>query len=94
MCAGRLAQASGTLTAELVQQEVKRALDWLQGKHESRRYAAVLVLKELAVNSPTRFYVHVSSFFDLVWYLASRVRCVSCRVMCVMWCVSCCANTC
>jgi FKBP12-rapamycin complex-associated protein len=85
-----LAQASGTLTAELVQQEVKRALDWLQGKHESRRYAAVLVLKELAINSPTRFYVHVSSFFDLVWYPAScRVSCVVCRVSCVSCRVSC-----
>ncbi len=65
---GRLAQASGTLTAVFVEFEVKRALEWLQdSRHESRRYAAVLVLKELAENAPTLFYVHVSSFFDLVW---------------------------
>jgi len=72
-CAGRLAQASGTLTAVFVVEfEVKRALEWLQDvKHESRRYAAVLVLKELAENAPTLFYVHVSSFFDLVWYCLS-----------------------
>jgi FKBP12-rapamycin complex-associated protein len=64
-----LAQASGTLTAVFVVEfEVKRALEWLQdAKHESRRYAAVLVLKELAENAPTLFYVHVASFFDLVW---------------------------
>jgi FKBP12-rapamycin complex-associated protein len=67
---GRLAQASGTLTAVFVVEfEVKRALEWLQdARHESRRYAAVLVLKELAENAPTLFYVHVASFFDLVWY--------------------------
>jgi FKBP12-rapamycin complex-associated protein len=66
-----LAQASGTLTAVFVVEfEVKRALEWLQdATHQSRRYAAVLVLKELAENAPTLFYVHVSSFFDLVWYL-------------------------
>jgi len=63
-----MAQASGTLTAVFVELEVKKALEWLQdAKHESRRHAAVLVLKELAENAPTLFYVHVSSFFDLVW---------------------------
>lgn len=35
--------------------------------YEPRRQAAVLVLKELAVNSPTLFYVHVSSFVELIW---------------------------
>ncbi|KNC98625.1 uncharacterized protein SPPG_06307 [Spizellomyces punctatus DAOM BR117] len=47
---GRLALSGGTLTAEFVEFEVKRALEWLQGdRHEARRYAAVLVLRELAV---------------------------------------------
>jgi len=65
---GRLAQASGTLTAVFVEFEVKRALEWaVDTRHESRRYAAVLVLKELAQNAPTLFYVHVASFFKLVW---------------------------
>ena len=27
----------------------------------------MLVLKELAYNSPTLFYVHVSTFVDIVW---------------------------
>jgi FKBP12-rapamycin complex-associated protein len=66
LLAGRLAQASGTLTAVFVESEVKRALEWLQDA-PTRRYAAVLVLKELAENAPTLFYVHVASFFDLVW---------------------------
>ena len=66
--AGRLAQASGTVTAVVVEFELKRALEWLQeDKHELRRYTAILVLKELAENAPTLFYVHVASFFDLVW---------------------------
>jgi hypothetical protein len=82
----------------VVEFEVKRALEWLQdATHQSRRYAAVLVLKELAENAPTLFYVHVSSFFDLVWYychplhacrlvLCAVVACVCVRCVCVCVC--------
>lgn len=57
------------MIAECVEFEVKRSLEWLQERerYEPRRHAAVLVLKELAQNSPTLFYVHVSSFVDLIW---------------------------
>ncbi|KAJ3030013.1 UNVERIFIED_CONTAM: phosphatidylinositol kinase- protein kinase tor1, partial [Siphonaria sp. JEL0065] len=65
---GRLAQPGGTLTAEFVEFEVKRALEWLQGeRNESRRYAAVLVLKELALSSPTLIFSYVPQILDLVW---------------------------
>eukprot|EP01132_Coremiostelium_polycephalum_P002833 gene2833-3519_t len=67
---GRLVRTSstGTLTAECVEFEVTRALEWLSGdRYETRRHAAVLVLKELALNSPTLFYVHVNSFIDSIW---------------------------
>ncbi|KAJ3067743.1 phosphatidylinositol kinase- protein kinase tor1 [Podochytrium sp. JEL0797] len=65
---GRLAQPGGTLTAEFVEFEVKRALEWLQGdRNESRRYAAVLVLKELALSSPTLIFAYVPQILDLVW---------------------------
>ncbi|KAI8620292.1 armadillo-type protein [Chytriomyces sp. MP71] len=65
---GRLAQPGGTLTAEFVEFEVKRALEWLQGeRNESRRYAAVLVLKELALSSPTLIFSYVPQILELVW---------------------------
>lgn len=35
--------------------------------YEPRRHASVLVLKELAQNSPTLFYVHVSAFVEFIW---------------------------
>ncbi len=35
------------------------------------RYAAVLVLKELAINAPTLFNVHVASFVECVWVALS-----------------------
>ncbi|KTW30812.1 hypothetical protein T552_00524 [Pneumocystis carinii B80] len=65
---GRLAVPGGTLTSEFVEFEVKRAMEWLQGdRNENRRLAAVLVLKELALNSPTLIYSYVSQIFDLIW---------------------------
>ncbi|KAJ8330853.1 phosphatidylinositol kinase- protein kinase tor1 [Batrachochytrium dendrobatidis] len=65
---GHLAQVTGTLATEFVEFEVKRALEWLQGdRHEAKRYAAVLVLKELALNAPTLLYVFIPQIIDLVW---------------------------
>ena len=62
---GHLARCGGALTNDLVEFEVKRALEWLQSrKHETRRLAAVLVLKELAVNAPVLFFTHVAQFFE------------------------------
>jgi FKBP12-rapamycin complex-associated protein len=37
------------------------------GGGEARRYAAVLVLRELAEHAPEVFNVHISSFIDAVW---------------------------
>ncbi|CAM9236848.1 unnamed protein product, partial [Lampetra fluviatilis] len=65
---GRLSTAGGTFTAEYVEFEVKRALEWLTGdRSEGRRHAAVLVLRELAVNAPTFFFQQVQPFFDVIF---------------------------
>ena len=65
---GRLAKASGNLTNDSLEFEITRALDRLKGeRHELRRYAAVLLLKELAVNAPSLFNMHVKDFFTLIW---------------------------
>ncbi|KAJ3394189.1 phosphatidylinositol kinase- protein kinase tor1 [Entophlyctis sp. JEL0112] len=65
---GRLALPGGTLAAEFVEFEVKRAMEWLQGeRNESRRYAAALVLKELAVSSPTLVFSYVPQILELIW---------------------------
>lgn len=42
---GRLALASGTFTAEYVEDLVKRSFEWLQGdRNEGRRHAAVSLI--------------------------------------------------
>ena len=65
---GRLAVPGGALTAELVESEVQSALEALQSeRQESRRYAAVLCIYELAKNSPTLLYAFVPEIFESIW---------------------------
>ena len=65
---GHLAVPGGALTAELVESEVKSALEWLQSdRQESRRFAAALIIRELAKNSPTLLYAFVPQIFDCIW---------------------------
>ncbi|KAI9757288.1 MAG: hypothetical protein M4579_003499 [Chaenotheca gracillima] len=65
---GKLAVPGGALTAELVESEVKSALEWLQSdRQENRRFAAVLTLRELALHSPTLLYSFVPQILELIW---------------------------
>ncbi len=47
--------------------QVRRAIDWLGDKGEARRYAAALILRELAESAPAVFNVHVRAFIDAIW---------------------------
>ncbi|XP_066259712.1 serine/threonine-protein kinase mTor [Euwallacea similis] len=63
-----LALASGSKASEYVEFEVKTALEWLSGDRlESKRHAAVLVLKEFATALPTYFFQQISQFFDSIF---------------------------
>ncbi|KAI8028412.1 Serine/threonine-protein kinase TOR [Camellia lanceoleosa] len=65
---GHLARAGGAMTADEVEWQVKNALGWLHGERiEYRRFAAVLILKEMAENASTVFNVHVPEFVDAIW---------------------------
>ncbi|XP_060595349.1 serine/threonine-protein kinase mTOR-like [Ruditapes philippinarum] len=65
---GILALSSGTYAAEYVEFEVKRALEWLTGdRNEGKRLAAVLCVKELAVNTPTFFFQQIQQFLDCIF---------------------------
>ncbi|KAK1259623.1 Serine/threonine-protein kinase TOR [Acorus gramineus] len=87
---GHLARAGGAMTADEVERQVKNALDWLRGERvEYRRFAAVLILKEMAENASTVFNVHVPEFVDLIWValrdptLAVRERAVEALRACL-----------
>ncbi|KAJ4809422.1 Serine/threonine-protein kinase [Rhynchospora pubera] len=66
---GHLARAGGAMTADQVERQIKNALDWLKAPErvEYRRFAAVLILKEMAENASTVFNVHVPEFVDAIW---------------------------
>ncbi|KAG0469712.1 hypothetical protein HPP92_016412 [Vanilla planifolia] len=65
---GHLARAGGAMTADEVECHIKNALGWLHGERiEYRRFAAVLILKEMAENASTVFNVHVPEFVDAIW---------------------------
>lgn len=65
---GHLAKPGGALTAELVESEIQSALEWLQSeRQENRRFAAVLIIRELARGSPTLLYGFVPQVLELVW---------------------------
>jgi len=65
---GQLAAPGGTLTSELVESEMKQALEWLQiDRQENRRFASVLLLRELARSSPTLIYGFIPQILELIW---------------------------
>jgi FKBP12-rapamycin complex-associated protein len=65
---GKMCRPGGSLVSELVEAEVKTALEWLQSDRvEERRYSAVLVLRELSRNAPTLMYTFVGLIFDQIW---------------------------
>uniref|UniRef100_A0A0E0HBB8 Serine/threonine-protein kinase TOR n=1 Tax=Oryza nivara TaxID=4536 RepID=A0A0E0HBB8_ORYNI len=65
---GHLAKAGGAMTADEVERQIKTALGWLGGDRvEYRRFASVLILKEMAENASTVFNVHVPEFVDAIW---------------------------
>lgn len=50
--------------------QVREALPWLNSRlepSEYRRYAAVLVCREMASEAPAVFNVHVKAFLDGIW---------------------------
>lgn len=60
---GQIAEIGGSAFGErFMDFEVPAAIDLV--KQESPRYAGVLILKELARNSPTYFHSHISMVFE------------------------------
>eukprot|EP00882_Tetradesmus_deserticola_P018605 GHRQ01019983.1.p1 GENE.GHRQ01019983.1~~GHRQ01019983.1.p1 ORF type:complete len:439 (+),score=205.09 GHRQ01019983.1:451-1767(+) len=67
---GHLVRHSGQSMSDIVERQVREALPWLNSRiepSEFRRYAAVLVCRELASEAPAVFNVHVKAFLDGIW---------------------------
>ncbi len=65
---GSIAEIGGAAFGEhFMDYEVQTAIELLQAdKQEPGRYAGVLILKELARNSPTYFHSHIGLVFDKI----------------------------
>lgn len=70
---GKVAAAipTGARTADFVDFEIKRALEWLlQGERvEARRYAAALVIAELASSAPSLIFPYLPQILDAIWII-------------------------
>ncbi|KAG0356937.1 phosphatidylinositol kinase- protein kinase tor1 [Podila minutissima] len=65
---GKLAQQGGTYTADLVEFEIKRAIEWLAGdQQEARKHASVLILGELARHASVIVYPYFNSILENIW---------------------------
>eukprot|EP01104_Vermistella_antarctica_P000464 TRINITY_DN1061_c7_g1_i1.p1 TRINITY_DN1061_c7_g1~~TRINITY_DN1061_c7_g1_i1.p1 ORF type:complete len:2466 (-),score=573.86 TRINITY_DN1061_c7_g1_i1:99-7496(-) len=64
-----VSSGEGTLTAECAEREILRAFEMLNTSPgtEVRKHTAMLVLREVATNAPTLFYVHVEPLFNDIW---------------------------
>ena len=69
------------MSAEIVDSEIRETFGWLKDNtDEYKKQAAVLVLRSLAINAPSQFYVHVFDFFRTIWsaLIASKVETREC----------------
>lgn len=66
---GNLATGPASVTSFFVERETEKALEWLSAKstHEMKRFAAVLMLKEFALNAPTLFNIRSDHFFANIY---------------------------
>lgn len=65
---GKLAMPGISTTADFVEFEVKRSLEWLiTEKIESKRHAAILIISSLAENSPALLYQYIKQIFNNIW---------------------------
>lgn len=66
---GKVARELSAETADnYVEAEVNRSLESLSAhKNEGKKQAALLILRELAIMTPSSFYKQASSFFEQIW---------------------------
>lgn len=69
--------AVGTAISEMVNNQIVKAYDtWSDPTrfHEARRYAAILILAQVARNAPTLFFVHLNRFFKVIWTAVAGIH--------------------
>lgn len=68
---GHMARSSAVPNVDYVEFEINRGLEWLHADSSHRRLAGCLVLKEMATNAPTAFYVKIKDLFERIMPLVA-----------------------
>jgi len=63
---GRLATSLGNLNLSVIDYQLRMALEWLEKGDSVHLLSAVLILKNIAENSPTMFFPKVGKFIQLI----------------------------
>lgn len=74
---GHIAEISGNALGDhFIDVEIPKAIGLLQTDKDTSKYAAVLIMRELAMNSPGQIHAHVGLVLDKIWspLRDSRVR--------------------
>lgn len=84
---GKLCRPGGALVSDLVEAEVKTALEWLQiDRTTEKRLAAALILRELGKNAQTLIYGFIPLIFDDIWTILRDekvlIRTTAAEVLC------------
>lgn len=67
---GHMAITSPVSDVDYLEAEMNRALSWLREQQKQtthRKFAACVVLQQLAKTAPTIFFARINDFFDLIW---------------------------
>lgn len=66
---GHMARNSPVSDVDYLESELTRSLEWLRASKPSvyKRFAACMMLQQLARNAPTIFFARINEFFDLIW---------------------------
>ncbi|KAJ1922433.1 phosphatidylinositol kinase- protein kinase tor1 [Tieghemiomyces parasiticus] len=63
-----LLQIAGSLTPSMLEATLTSAIEWLQGERlDTRRHAAVLLLREIATKMPNSVYSYVNQALQAMW---------------------------
>jgi FKBP12-rapamycin complex-associated protein len=64
---GRLIHVYGHSVGDLIDAEIVRSLEWLIDSKSGHTFAALLIIFQIAANSPPSIYLHLSQLLDVIW---------------------------
>lgn len=64
---GKFARFKGTMLSEFLEAQLRQSMDLLSDIRNGNPLVALLILRQLAENAPSLFYIHAGQFLESVW---------------------------